>query len=390
VGIWSGASAATTILGPLVGGLLVDGVSWRAVFLVNLPLVAVALWGLRRVPESRDERHPGRFDWLGAVLVALAVGGLSFGAIFGEQRQWRDPTAFAALGLGALCAVALPFYFARVRAPLVPLELFRSRAFSVVNLSTLVIYGALYVALFYQPLMLQTTLGYTAAGAGLAGLPTSLFLVFFSTRFGRLAARHGARRFMTAGPLVMAAGLLWFARLPGDSDPWLVGGDPATWLPPADYVVDVLPAVLFFGFGLTMLVAPLVTALLASIPARNAGLGSAINNAISRVGPQLVGAIVFIAITASFYTGLAARVPGLDPDSGEVRRRFAPLNAPAPDATPAEVGAARAASTDAFHLAMLVSAAFLAVGAVVNGAGLRDEPPTDEAGAVEAAAAAAG
>lgn len=139
-GVWAAASAIAPIVGPFVGGLLVDTLSWRWVFLLNLPFAAVAVWAaLRYMKESRDEQASGRFDWLGAVIVALAVGGLSFGAIYGQQRQWHDPVAFVALGVGALATVAMPFYFNRVRNPLVPLGLFRSRNFSVTNLSTLLI-----------------------------------------------------------------------------------------------------------------------------------------------------------------------------------------------------------------------------------------------------------
>src|SRR5207245_1606160 len=200
-GIWAGASAGTTLLGPFLGGFLVDAISWRAAFLINVPLIAVAIWAtLVHVPESRDEQASPHFDWLGAAIVALAVGGLTFGAIFGQQREWRDPIAFVALAIGALALIAFPFQMRRARNPLVPLEMFRSRNFTVTNLSTFVIYGALYVAFYYMPLLSQGTLGYTAAAAGLAFVPGTIFMVFFSRRFGSLAARYGPRWFMAVGP----------------------------------------------------------------------------------------------------------------------------------------------------------------------------------------------
>jgi len=153
-GVWAGASAGTTIVGPFIGGMLVDTVSWRAAFLINVPLVAIALYAtLAHVRESRDGSSSGRFDWLGALVAAIAVGGLSFGAIYGQQREWREPLAFVALGLGALATVAFPILMARRQRPLVPLELFRSRSFSVTNLSTLLIYGALYVSFYYLALL---------------------------------------------------------------------------------------------------------------------------------------------------------------------------------------------------------------------------------------------
>lgn len=376
-GIWAGASAATTILGPAVGGFFVDSISWRAAFLINVPLVAVALYAAyRHVDESRDEAATGRFDWLGAGVIAVAVGGLAFGATRGQEQEWHDPVALAALVVGAVAAVLFPILMARSSHPLVPLTLFRSRNFAVVNLSTLLIYGALYVSGAYQALFLQGTLGYTALAAGLVGLPISILLALFSPRVGSLAGRYGPRPFMTIGPALMAAGLVWFARVPSSSTPWQARFEaPGSLIPSTGYLVDVLPAMLAFAIGLTILVAPLTTALMNSIPTRNSGLGSAVNNAISRVGAPLVSAIIFIAITATFYATIAARVPGLDTSDPALRRRIPPLNAPSAGVEVETARAAREASTDAFHLAMLVAAGLLAGGAVVNGLGIRRAPP---------------
>src|SRR2546426_971545 len=143
-GIWASATSATTILGPIVGGFLVDSISWRVAFLINLPLVVIALVATARfMDESRDESASGRFDWLGAIVIAVAVGGLAFGAIRGQEKQWSDSLAFIALGVGVVAAVAFPILMARSSNPLVPPRLFRSREFAVINLSTLLIYGAL-------------------------------------------------------------------------------------------------------------------------------------------------------------------------------------------------------------------------------------------------------
>lgn len=376
-GVWAGASGATTILGPFIGGILVDTISWRAAFLINVPLVMLALWAtVGHVQESRDEQATGRFDWIGALVVALAVGGLAFGAIYGQQREWREPLAFVALGVGAAATVIFPFLMARSKHPLVPLELFRSRNFTVTNISTFVIYGALYVSFYYAPLFMQGTLGYTAAATGLAMIPGPLFLVFFSSRFGALAGRYGPRWFMAVGPAIMALGILWLARVPAGSLPWaLHPGETGNVLPPLDYVRDFLPGFVIFGIGLCIMVAPLTTALMTSVPVHNSGVASAINNAISRIGPQLAGALIFVAITAGFYTELAARVPGLDVSSADVRAKIAPLNAPAADIPDDQKAAARDASADAFHLAMRLSAALLALGAVVNAVGIRPQGP---------------
>jgi MFS family permease len=356
------------LLGPLVGGLLVDTVSWRVAFLINVPLVLVALYAvLQHVPESRDETSTSGFDWLGALLVAVAVGGLAFGPVYGQQRNWQGPVAFLAIGIGVLAAAALPFYMRRAKNPLVPPRLFASRNFAVINLSTLLIYGALYVFGYNLTLFLQGTIGYTAAAAGLSQVPGSLFLIFLSSRFGRLAARYGPRLFLTIGPLIMAASVLYLVRIPASTQAWaLTPNNPASYLPPVSYLVDVLPASLLFGLGIAILVAPLVAALMTSVPVQNSGLGSAINNAISRIGPQLAGAAIFVAVTSTFYSSLAARVPGLDVSSSAVRAAIPPFNHPA-----VHDAEARLASTDAFHVAMLVAAALLVAGAVVNALGLQ-------------------
>ena len=374
-GIWAAASSATSLAGPLVGGLLVQEVSWRAIFLINLPLIAIALWAaLRHVNESRDERASSRFDWLGALLIALAVGGLVFGAIYGEQRRWQSPLAFVALAVGGVATVALPLYFARAAHPLVPLGMFRSRNFSVTNLSTLLIYGALYVYGAWQALFLVGTLAYSATAVGLAAIPTSLFLVLLSARFGGLAGRIGPRLFMSLGPLMMAFALLWLARFPNNSTPWQLRlADPASWPPSTGYWIDLLPATLMFGLGLSMMVAPLTTALMRSVPSRQAGLASAINNAVSRVGPQLAGALIFVVITAGFYASLAARVPGLNVDAPEFRAAVSPLNPVPSSVDPQIAAAAQAASTEAFHIAMLTAAGMLLLGAAVNWLGISDE-----------------
>lgn len=383
-GLWAGASAATTILGPFVGGLLVNTVSWRAAFLINLPFLLIAYFAtVRYVPESRDEESTGRFDWLGSLVVALAVGGLAFGTIRGQQRGWTEPDALISLVIGAAATIVFPFLMTRSNDPLVPPKLFRSRNFTVTNISTFVIYGALYVTLTFLGIFQIGTLGYNEQAAGIAGVPGTLFLVVFSSRFGKLAARYGPRLFMALGPAIMALGLLWFARVPSDSEGWVLSGG-SSLLPPSDYFTDLLPGLLVFGIGLCIMVAPLTTALMTSVPERNSGVASAINNAISRVGSPLVNALIFVAVASSFYSGIAQRVPGVDASSPEFRAKVAPLNQPG-DAVPAEVrAAAKDASTEAFHLAMFVAAGLMATGAAVNGFGIRNSAPggrNDDSGA---------
>jgi EmrB/QacA subfamily drug resistance transporter len=373
-GLWAGASAGTTILGPFIGGMLVESISWRAAFFINIPLVVVAVYAtVRHVAESRDEDASSNFDWLGALVVFLAVGGLSFGAIIGQQENWHGALPYVSLVVGAIATIAFPILMLRSEHPLVPLGLFKSRNFTVINISTLVIYGALYVTFQFTAIYLIGTVGYNPAAVGLVGIPGSLFLVLFSSRFGRLAARYGPRVFMTVGPAIMALGILWFARIPPTTDPWIFQiKHLSTWVPPGSYAKDLLPGYILFGMGLMMMVAPLTTALMTSVPSQNSGVASAVNNAISRVGPQLAGALIFVAIAASFYHGIASRVPGVDTSSSSFRAKVAPLNQPTGNVPDAVRRAAQEASTEAFHVAMFISAGLLFLGAAVNAVGVRN------------------
>ncbi|HEV2282312.1 MAG TPA: MFS transporter [bacterium] len=373
-GVWSGASAGLAILGPFVGGLLVDGVSWRSVFLLNVPLVLAGLWVTARyVRESRDPEAPKGVDATGTLLTALAVGGLVIGTISGQQREWRSPAAFAALGVGAAAAALLPFWMMRARTPLVPPALFRSRNFTVTNLSTLVIYAALSATFYYLTLFLQGTVGYSAAATGVAMIPGALFMALFSPKFGALAGRYGSRWFMSVGPALMSLGVLWLARIPAGSAAWALRlSDPATFVPPAAYATDVLPGLLLFGVGAMVMVAPLTATLMASAPVEHAGVASAINTVISDVGPQLAVAGLFVAVTAHFYAALGGADPGA---IAAARQQVAPFNPP-PASLPETIRAGvREASAGALHLAMFTSAALLLCGAAINAVGIRTPVP---------------
>jgi Na+/melibiose symporter-like transporter len=342
--------------------------------LINIPLIAWALWAtLTKMDETRDEEATGRFHWAGALVVAVAVGGLTFGAIRGQSQEWNDAAAFISLGAGVLAAIAFPFLMARSQNPLVPLDLFRSRNFSITNVSTLLIYGAIYVMIQFAALFFIGVVGYNEVAFGVVTIPTSLFLALFSARFGALADRYGPKFFMTIGPILMGTGLLWFARMPSDTSSWQFEfGEPGTYLPPMDAVIDVLPALVFFGLGLMIMVAPLTTALMRSVPVRNSGVASAFNNAVSRVGPQLAGALLFILISSSFYSTLASEIPGAEESSASLRRQVAPLNRVPEGTDPAVASAAREASTTAFRVAMLAAAFMCFAGAAVNGSGIQN------------------
>lgn len=380
-GVWSGASAGFSILGPVVGGFLVDAASWRAAFLINVPLVVVAIWMTQRyVRKGRPAGTTGAFDVSGALLTALALGGLDIGTISGQQRGWHSPSTLTALGVGGVATALLPWWMVRSPSPLVPPALFRSRNFTVTNLSTLLIYAALAMTFYYLTLFLQGTLGYSATAAAVAIMPGVVLVVLFSSRFGALSARYGAHWFLTAGPMLMGLGVLSLARIPATSLAWgLRLSAPLTYSPPSGYAVTLLPGLVVFGAGAMLMAAPLTATVMASVPVSRAGVASAVNTAISDVGPQLAIAVLFVVMTAHFYGTMARTAPGLDVGSAVVRAEVAPLNAPGPEVSAEVRQASRNASTDVFRLAMLVAAVMLFAGAVINAAGLRITPTSGSA-----------
>ena len=384
-GLWAASTSALIVLGPLVGGILVDVISWRMAFLINVPFALVSFYAAwHYIPESKDPDAPRHLDWLGSMVIAIAVGGIAFGLIRGYETEWADSVALAALALGVVAAIVFPMLMIARPDPLVPPALFKRRAFTVINLSTFVIYGALYTTQFLQFLYLQGTLAYTATAAALVALPMGLALALGSTRVGTLSGRIGVWPFLVVGPILMALAQLWLARIPADSEAWVaVAGDPSSWIPPTSAIVDVLPASVIFGIGIALVVAPLTTALMGSIPVGNAGLGSAINNAISRVGQPLVLSILFVVISASFYDALGQLAPDVDTTSPAVRAEIQPLNRVPAGSSEALRKATAVASTDAFHMAMLVTAALLTLGALLNAVGLERRPVNSAAGIVE-------
>lgn len=277
IGSWTAWSGITTAMGPFLGGWLVDTVSWRAVFLINLPVAAVALWMAGRyVPESRDEEAGARLDVPGAATVTLGLAGLVFGLIEGPRVGFSDPVVGSSLVLGAAALVAFVAVERRADEPLVPLQLFSSRRFTGANLATLAVYAALNVVLFLVVIQLQDALGYSALAAGAALVPINLLLLVLSPAAGRVAERVGHRVPMTVGPLVAAAGLLLMVRVQ----------------PGAGYVTDVLPAVIVFGLGLAATVAPLTSAAIGAVHHRHTGVASGVNNAVARVAGLLAVASV--------------------------------------------------------------------------------------------------
>lgn len=280
IGAWSGLAGVTTAFGPFLGGFLIDAVSWRMIFLINLPLAAIAVWiAVKHVPETRDEEGARRPDVPGAFAAAVALGGILYGFIEGPVVGWGSPSIYGALVLGVVASVAFVMIEARKKEPMLHLSLFRSRQFSGANAATLLIYGALSGAMFLVVIQFQTVLGYSPLEAGASLVPVTLLLLVMSSRTGALATRIGPRLPMTVGPLVAAVGLGLMAAIE----------------PGARYLTTALPGIVVFGVGLGITVAPLTTAVLAAAPSRYAGVASGVNNAVARTAGALAVAILPIA-----------------------------------------------------------------------------------------------
>ena len=293
IGAWTGLSGVGTAIGPFLGGWLIAAVSWRLIFIINLPVAIVVLAvAMRHVPESRAPDTSGRLDSTGATLVTLGLIGLTYGLIEGPSSGWGRPLTLIALAGGVALLAA---FLARERsasAPLLPLSMFASAEFSAANVVTFVVYGALGAALFLLPIQLEQVSRYTALEAGISLLPVTFIMLLLSARSGALAARIGPRLQMSVGPVVIGAGLLLFARIG----------------PSGNYLTEVLPAVLVFGFGLAINVAPLTATVLAAAPAENAGMASAVNNDVARAA-----ALIAVAVlpAAAGLTGTAYLHPDL-------------------------------------------------------------------------------
>ena len=292
IGAWSGFAGVGTAIGPFLGGWLIAAVSWRLIFIINLPLaVLVVAVGLRHVPESRDPAAGGRLDVAGGVLVTIGLIGLTYGLINGPSAGWGAPDALSALVGGVLLLGVFVARERRAAAPLLPLSLFSSVQFSAANVVTFAVYGALGGVLFLLPIQLEQVSRYTALQAGVSLLPVTVIMLALSARSGALAAKIGPRLQMSVGPLVIGAGLALFARI-GTS---------------GDYLTEVLPAVLIFGFGLAINVAPLTSTVLAAAPAERAGIASAVNNDVARAAGLLAVAILPAAagLTGAAYLNSA-------------------------------------------------------------------------------------
>jgi EmrB/QacA subfamily drug resistance transporter len=288
IGAWSGLGGVATAIGPFLGGWLIDAVSWRLVFFINLPLAAVVVAiAAKHVPETKAPGPVPRLDIKGAACISGALAGITYGLIAASADGWGSVSVLLPLAIG----VGLLGLFILVEAtepePMLPLGIFRSRQFSAANAVTFVVYAALGGLLFLVPTVLQVVHGYSPIAAGSALLPVTFIMLVLSSRSGALAARIGPRLQMTVGPLVIAASLALFTLIAGSGN----------------YLTAVLPGAVVFGFGVAIMVAPLTATALSAAPAEHAGVASAVNNDVARVGSLIAVAVLpaLAGITGESY-----------------------------------------------------------------------------------------
>jgi EmrB/QacA subfamily drug resistance transporter len=293
IGTWTGWTGVAFIVGPLVGGLLVDIFSWRLVFAINVIPIIVALFFASKLSVSERKIEQAKFDVIGATLGAVGLGGLVFALIEQGNLGWANPLIRTSFIVGIILLIGFVLHERRSAQPMLPLGLFREQNFSVGNVSTFLIYAALSLQGFLLVIFLQQLAGFSATYAGLASLPVTILMLLLSSRFGALSGKYGPRLFMASGPIISGLGTLYMS----------------TVTLPANYWTEILPGILLFGLGLSITVAPLTSAILSSITSSQAGVGSAVNNAVSRIAGLLAIAVIgiFIGTTitlSGFQTGL--------------------------------------------------------------------------------------
>ena len=355
IGTWTAWTGVATVIGPLGGGALVQAASWRWIFAINLVPVAIALMLVSRLQP--DHPTAGHVDVVGGILCALGLGGPVFALIEQPRYGWGDPRVAIPLVAGSLMLVAFVAWEARAEHPMLPLRLFKIRNFTAGNATTLLLYSGLGVATFFLVLFIQQVGGYPPIAAGLSLLPITIIMFLFSRRFGALADRLGPHLFMAGGPVVAGLGLLLLSRTSAR----------------ADYLTEILPGVLVFGFGLAATVAPLTATVLSSVEEGHAGLASGVNNAVSRVAGLLAIAALGAVVSGAFQTRLDHDIDSgrLSPQGQAIvaSARNRPLVTTFTGGRPAERVGIEAALVDssvhAFRIGLEVGAGLAILGGVI-------------------------
>jgi EmrB/QacA subfamily drug resistance transporter len=366
IGTWSGFTAITTAIGPVLGGWLVQHASWRWVFLINLPLaaavIAISLW---RIPESRSESARS-IDWFGAVLATVGLGGVVSGFLESVNLGWGNPLVFGSLIGGFGCLIAFSFAEAKVSAPMLSLTLFASRSFSGANLLTLCLYAAIGIFFFLFPLNLVQVQGYSTTATGAAVLPLILLIFLLSRWSGGLVSRYGARGPLIVGPLIVALGFVVFA-VPSVGD---------------SYWKAFFPAVIVLGLGMAVTVAPLTTVVMNSVNQDRVGAASGINNAVARLAGVLAIAVLGIVMVKAFGSRLNHSLghfvlpPGILQELHANESKLAGLQVPGgldPGTEAGIRGSIRGAFVFGFRIVMLICGGLALMGAAVAWVMIRND-----------------
>lgn len=285
IGTWTAWTGTAFVIGPVLGGVLVDALNWRWIFGVNLAPLAVTLYLMTKLPpEDRDRGGGrGRVDGVGATLNAVGLSGVVYGLIEGQRLGFTHPAVATGLAFGGICLALFPFWERRASHPMMPPAIFAARNFAVGNLATVFLYAGVSLGMLIVALFLQETVVLSATRAGLVTLPIPVLSFLLARRFGTLAGVHGPRLFMAVGPIVAAAGFLWMS----------------TVHPPVDIWAQLMPGLVVFGLGLTITVSPLTAAVLAAVDPAQSGIGSAVNNAISRIAGLIAVAFTGVIVGAA-------------------------------------------------------------------------------------------
>lgn len=362
IGTWTAWTGISFILGPLLGGLLIDYGSWRLVFAINIVPIAVTVWLLSKVISKHKSSSDTPIDIKGSLLCAFGLGSSVYALIEQPRYGWGSPQIFIPLIAGVIIFAGFLWYERRIKNPMLPLSLFKRHNFSVGNIATLAIYAGLTAVTFLLIVYLQQVGGYSALAAGMSLVPVTLILFALSPRFGALAGKYGPRWFMGLGPIIAGAGFLLLLMVDANADYWR----------------QVLPGILVFGFGLAMTVAPLTAAILGDVNPEHAGIASAVNNAIARVAGLIAVAAVGALVAAQFGAALDSRIAAHGSKAAavaavEAKTRPLDLNVPRHlESDSTYKTDLQAASVSAFHSGILAMSGLLIVGGIISAIWIRN------------------